>query len=234
MVNEKDHELEKEEFIPEVDEESSDFEIENEDDWDEESEESEEKEDEESEEQSEIATPVKDEKGTVKKVMVLFSCPRCYKVYDGKKWTKDYSIDIFTNTTDLAYCEDCAGKDPSYFVGSIEIYDRKLGERKKQMIDLVRSIEKNFEEKKPFDKILAISETKESLFITINTARLAMEMGRSLRREFHGGIQYEWFERNRFLRVKWFDEIKNQDYYKERIYAYKHRRRGFYSIEDDD
>jgi hypothetical protein len=233
MVDKKDHELDNEEFLPAVDGKDSEFEIENEE-WGKEAEESEETEDAESEEESSKSKPVKNEKDSIKKSMVLFSCPRCYKVFDGKKWTKDYIVDIFTNTTDLAYCEDCAGKDPSYFVGSIEIYDRKLEERKKQMIDLVKSCEKNFEEKKPFDKILAITETKESLFITINTARMALEIGRSLRREFQGGIQYEWFERNRFLRVKWFDKIKNRDYYKERIYAYKHRRRGLYSMEDED
>ncbi len=168
------------------------------------------------------------------KIRVVYSCPRCRRIFFNNRWMKDTITDLYTIRTELAYCDRCLSKAVDNFVGSVEIYDKKLKERKDQIIQLAKMVENELDQKPAFEKIIRISEKNDILFIFTNTTRLAMEIGRRIRSELHGGIQYEWFERNQYLRVKWFDEIKNKNYFKERIRALKERRFGMFSFEEEE
>jgi len=68
----------------------------------------------------------------------------------------------------------------------------------------------------------------------VNTTRLALEIGKRLRQEIQGGVQYEWFERNQFLRVKWYDNIDELDFFKESIKSLKNKRFSLFSFEEED
>ena len=82
------------------------------------------------------------------------------------------------------------------------------------------------------DGIIDVSEKNDILYIFTNTTRLALEIARGIRYEFGGSIQYEWFERNQYIRAKWFSEIQNREYFKSRIRAAKENRIGMFSFED--
>ncbi len=175
-----------------------------------------------------------DDNTLLPKQRIVFTCPRCKRIFFNNKWVKDNITDLFTVRTEMAYCDRCLDKATGEFVGSIEIYDKKLKERKEEFIQLAREVEEEMENSPPFEKIIDIVEKNDILFIFTNTTRLAMEIGRRIRQEFMGGIQYEWFERNQFLRVKWHDEVKNKEYFKERIRQLKERRFGLFAFEDED
>lgn len=175
-----------------------------------------------------------DESGIMPKSRIIYACPRCRRVFFNNKWVKDNFTDVFTVRTELAYCDRCLSKAVDNFVGSVEIYDKQLNDRKETIIQIAREVERSIENSPPFEKIIDIVVKKDILFIFTNTTRLAMEIGKNIRDEFHGGIQYEWFERNQYLRVKWFDEIHNKDYFKERIKALKERRFGLFTFEDEE
>jgi len=174
------------------------------------------------------------ESSLLPKARIIYACPRCRKVFFNNKWVKDTFTDVFTVRTELAYCDKCLKKAVDNFIGSVEIYDKKLAERKDQFLELAREVERVLENSPPFEKIINVQEKEGILFIFTNTTRLAMEIGKSIRDEFHGGIQYEWFERNQYLRVKWFDEVKNKEYFKERIRSLKERRFGMFAFEDEE
>ncbi len=175
-----------------------------------------------------------DDNTLLPKQRIVFTCPRCKRIFFNNRWVKDNITDLFTVRTEMAYCDRCLEKAAGEFVGSIEIYDKKLKERKEEFIQLAREVEEELENSPPFEKIIDIVEKNEILFIFTNTTRLAMEIGRRIRQEFMGGIQYEWFERNQFLRVKWHDEVKNKEYFKERIRQLKERRFGLFAFEDEE
>ncbi len=175
-----------------------------------------------------------DDNTLLPKQRIVFTCPRCKRIFFNNKWVKDNITDLFTVRTEMAYCDRCLQKVAGEFVGSIEIYDKKLKERKEEFIRIAREVEEELENSPPFEKIIDIVEKNDILFIFTNTTRLAMEIGRRIRQELMGGIQYEWFERNQFLRVKWHDEVKNKEYFKERIRQLKERRFGLFAFEDED
>jgi hypothetical protein len=212
----------------------------------EEEEEEEEKEEEETEDIEELEEiEAKLEKGedvaisaleskVVSKSQTIYSCPRCRKIFFNKKWVKDSITDLFTVQTELAYCPKCVGKTFENFIGSIEIFDKKLSERKDQFIEAIKRVEKSLEDTPPFENIIEIVEKNGILFIFANTTRLAIEIGKALRQEFGGGIQYEWFERNQYLRIKWYDEVDNKAYFKERLRALKDRRFGMFAFEEEE
>jgi len=168
------------------------------------------------------------------KTRMVYSCPRCKKIFLNNRWVKDTVTELFTIRTELAYCPKCLKKTYGDFVGSIEIYDKDLGEKKEQFIEIAKQVEREMEDAPPFENIIDIVEKNGILFIFVNTTRLALEIGRRLRQEMQGGVQYEWFERNQYLRVKWYYEVDNRNYFKERIRALKQRRFGMFSFEEEE
>ncbi len=174
------------------------------------------------------------ESKVIGKSQTVYSCPRCKKIFFNKKWVKDTITDLYTIHTHLAYCSKCVGKTYENFIGSLEIFDKELKARKEKFIEIARQIEKNLEDTPPFENIINVVEKTGILFIFSNTTRLALEIGKAIRQEFGGGIQYEWFERNQYLRIKWYDQVDNKTYFKERLRALKDRRFGMFSFEDED
>ncbi|NIW79496.1 MAG: hypothetical protein GWN16_08600, partial [Calditrichae bacterium] len=47
---------------------------------------------------------------------VIYSCPRCHRIYFKNKWIKDTVTDIYTVRTEAAYCTKCMDKGPDTFV----------------------------------------------------------------------------------------------------------------------
>ena len=170
----------------------------------------------------------------LQKSKIVYCCPRCKKIYLNNKWVKDNITDIYAVRTELAYCPKCIGKTYDNFVGSLEIYNKNLAELKKDIIEIAHCVERELEEAPHFEKIINISEKKGILFIFVNTTRLALEIGKRLRQEIQGGVQYEWFERNQFLRVKWYDNIDELDFFKESIKSLKNKRFSLFSFEEED
>jgi hypothetical protein len=170
----------------------------------------------------------------IAKSKTIYSCPRCKKIFFNKKWVRDTITDLYTIHTHLAYCSKCIGKTIENFIGSIELFDKSLGGKKTELIEVARNIERSLEDTPDFEKILDVVEKTGILFIFTNTTRLALEIGKAVRQEFGGGIQYEWFERNQYLRIKWYDEVDNKAHFKERLRVLKDRRFGMFSFEDED
>jgi uncharacterized C2H2 Zn-finger protein len=170
----------------------------------------------------------------IAKSETIYACPRCKKIFFNKKWVRDTITDLYTIHTQLAYCQKCIGKTFENFIGSIEIYDKNLKERKEQFVEIARQLERSIEDAPPFENIINITEKTGILFIFTNTTRMAQEIGKLYRQEFGGGIQYQWFEKNQYLRIKWYDEVDNKAYFKERLRALKDRRFGMFSFEDED
>ena len=164
----------------------------------------------------------------------IYACPRCKKIFFNKKWVKDTITDLYTIHTQLAYCQKCIGKTFENFIGSIEIYDKNLKDRKEQFTESARQVERAIEDTPPFESIINVVEKNGILFIFTNTTRMAQEIGKAFRQEFGGGIQYQWFEKNQYLRIKWYDEVDNKAYFKERLRSLKDRRFGMFSFEDED
>lgn len=168
------------------------------------------------------------------KAKVIYTCPVTRKIFYRNKWIKDNITDLYTVKTEMAICDKYLdrAREVGLFIGSIEIYDKNLKERKESMLDFARAIERDLEGRMPFEVIIDISEKNDILYVFTNTTRLALEIARGIRYEFGGSIQYEWFERNQYLRAKWFSEIQNREYFKSRIRAAKENRIGMFSFED--
>jgi CRISPR/Cas system CSM-associated protein Csm2 small subunit len=246
----KDYEDEEDDFVYDDDddedddldgEESDDYEDNEDDEEDEEESEGEETED--IEELEEIESKLERgedvaltalENKVISKAQTIYSCPRCKKIYFNKKWVKDIITDLYSVHPQLAYCPKCVGKTFENFIGSIEIFDKKLKERKERVVELARQVERSLEDAPPFENIINIVEKNGILFIFTNTTRLAFEIGKVMRQEFSGGIQYEWFERNQYLRIKWYDEVDNKAYFKEKLRSLKDRRFGMFAFEDEE
>jgi hypothetical protein len=173
------------------------------------------------------------EVAAISKTRIIYQCPLSKKIYWNNKWVKDSITDLYTLRTELAYCPKYLEKGFDLFIGSVEIFDKRLSERKDSIIALAKRAESELEDREPFEIIINIKEKNNILFVFTNTTRLAFEIGKVLRQEYQGGVQYEWFERNQYLRVKWYDTFENKDDFKKLIKSLKDKRYGMFSFEEE-
>ncbi len=171
--------------------------------------------------------------GNLPEIRMIYCCPRCRRVFFNNRWVKDNITDLFTVRTEMAICGKCLKKGSDSFVGCVEIFDENVAEKKEEIINLAEEVAGNLENSPPFEKIIQCVEKEGVLFIFTNTTRLAMQIGREIRDRFLGGIQFEWFERNQYLRVKWFDSLSKRDNYNEQIRKLKELRFGVFPFEED-
>jgi hypothetical protein len=169
------------------------------------------------------------------KSRTIYACPLTKKIFYKNKWIKDTVTDLYTVRTELAVSDQMLerAKKIGFFIGSIEVYDKDLEETKDEIINLAQTVEAELENKMPFDVIIDINEVNGILYIFTNTTRLAVEIAKRLRQERGGAIQYEWFERNQYVRAKWFSEVQNREYFRNRIRAAKERRIGMFNFEEE-
>lgn len=178
-------------------------------------------------------TPSASDVSLLLKAQVIYSCPRCHKIYFKNKWIKDTVTDIYTVRTELAYCNKCIGKDLDNFVGIIEIFDKDLVGKKEDLMNLAKQVENQLEDRQSFEYIIDMVEKNDIFYLFANTTRLAVQIAREIRHQWRGSIQYEWYERNQFLRAKWFAEVQNRDYFKKRIRASKEIGFGLFTFENE-
>ena len=182
-----------------------------------------------------IAAVPDSETSLLPKSRVIYCCPLSRKIFYKNKWIKDTVTDLYTIRTELAVCDQLIdrAKKVGYFIGSIEIYDKFLDETKGDIVNLVKTVEAELENRMPFDVVIDIKSANGILYVFTNTTRLAAEISRSLRQERGGAIQYEWFERNQFVRAKWYTQVQNREYFRSRIRAAKEKRIGMFNFEEE-
>ena len=128
---------------------------------------------------------------------------------------------------------DPLGKEINHFIGCIECYDSELKGKQKALISLSKRVEAELENRLPFEKVITTHLENDIFYIFLNSTRLTQEIAREIRKEFQGSMQYEWYERNQFIRAKWFAQKDARDVFKDRIKLSKYKRLGVFSFEED-
>ncbi len=180
----------------------------------------------------EVAVSTLDEHG-IPESRIVYTCPKCKKIFLKGKWVKDTISDLYTIKQELAYCNKCIKRVYENYIGTVEIRAADVKEHKTDYVELAREVEREMEDPKPFEKIVRVESREGALILYTNTTRLAQEIGKRLRLEFQGGIQYRWMERNQYLHVVWQDHVDNKNLLKERMRALRERRSGILSLEDE-
>lgn len=165
----------------------------------------------------------------------VFQCPKCKRYYYKNKWVHDPSIGISVLKPDLAFCNKCIKHVfEDDWIGRVIIHDKQLKERKEMFLAIADQIARTRENVYSFESILSIYEENGVLYINTNTTELAKAIGKRLQEDYHGAIEYHWEDKNQYLTVKWFDELKNSHYYKGRLKQKKERYPGIYLFDDDE
>lgn len=159
----------------------------------------------------EALSDFEEDKSLLLKNRVLYACPSCTKIYFKRKWIVDTVTDFYTIRTEKAFCKSCLSETDYSFVGTIEIHDPEMAKQKEAIQKLARQVERQLENRPPFEKVLGVVVKSGVLYLFTNTTYLAQEVSKSLRDEFGGVMQTEWFERNQYLRVRWFKDTQNRN-----------------------
>ena len=164
-----------------------------------------------------------------------YLCPKCRSYFVKDKWVRNPGPTLAILKSGMAYCENCLNKIfDDEFIGRIEIHSTKLESTKEDMLEIADRIARTLENSFDFERILSIYEEDGNLIINTNTTDLAKKIGKTIWEEYKGGIEYCWVDKNQFLIVKWFDELDNSNYFKDRLRQKKERFPGSMFFDEDD
>ncbi len=164
-----------------------------------------------------------------------FLCPKCGSYYVDGNWVRNPDTSVSILKSGLAYCDKCFKKlfDDDY-IGRVEISKDDFEGKKDEIIEIAERTERTLENAYEFEKIISIYEEHDVLYINTNTTNLAKAIGKNIWEDYKGGIEYKWQDKNQYLIVKWFSELQNSSYFKDRLRRKKERFPGSMFFDEED
>lgn len=134
-------------------------------------------------------------------------CPRCGLVYRRKRWQK---IDGFDQryAKEEHKCPACRKEEDHYVMGIVYITGSFFGERRKEIMNMLRNEEKKEVGHNPLDRIMDVIEDKSGVRIETTSENLAIHLGRMLYHSYGGDVEYKFSDEQKLARVFWHRENK--------------------------
>jgi hypothetical protein len=127
-------------------------------------------------------------------------CQECGAVYEHGiwQWTSHPPQDA-ARTTCVA-CRRIHEKKPAAIVTIQGKFSREHGD---ELLPLIRNIELNIKAEHPLQRIMSIDKRSEKLSIATTDTHLARSIGRALKQQYKGALDFNYHKGETVLRVLW-------------------------------
>lgn len=85
----------------------------------------------------------------------------------------------------------------------ILVLDGELGERRGELLGLVRNVEERERSQHPLERLMSLRERKDGLHVETTGVHLARRIADALRRTFHAQAEFEFSPGEDLVRVRW-------------------------------
>ncbi len=134
-------------------------------------------------------------------------CTSCRALYQNKRWFYDDKLAKRLGGTERVkqvVCPTCRKIKDSYPEGFLTLSGDFFGERKPEIITLLKNEAARVSSRSVMDRVIKMTEEgKDRLVVETTTEKLAQRLGRAVYRAYKGELNFRWAEMNRFVRVYW-------------------------------
>ncbi|GIW04161.1 MAG: hypothetical protein KatS3mg059_0781 [Thermomicrobiales bacterium] len=136
----------------------------------------------------------------------ILICPRCHAISDHKRWFYDerrYQELKWDKTVRVVCCPGCTEFDRSLHGGEVRLRSPLLRENKRQVLQLIRDVERRAMLENPLARLAAIHDHGEEVVVLTTTPFLARRIGTEFKEAFDGQLQVDKLPHEDFVRVYW-------------------------------
>jgi NMD protein affecting ribosome stability and mRNA decay len=126
-------------------------------------------------------------------------CGECSAVYQGGRWTWQSGIEGLAATT----CPACMRKSDDYPAGTVMIRGSFFREHKKEMMNLVRNVEKLEKGEHPLERIMGVRSKQNEAVITTTGVHIARRIGNALKSSYQGHLVLNYEDGEKKVQVLW-------------------------------
>lgn len=139
--------------------------------------------------------------GGIRKASV---CRSCGAVYHNKSWSFSKNVSgLKSGPVRSVLCPACRKIRDGYSAGVVTLRGDFLRRHKKEILQRVRNEEARAVRVNPLERIISITEKKDSVEVKATSERFAQRIGRELKRAFKGKTTYRWGGEEKQVRVDW-------------------------------
>lgn len=132
-------------------------------------------------------------------------CKKCHALYHNKRWSIDktlYKKALEGKKTIQVLCPACQKIRDNYVEGFVTLKGDYLKEHKGDILNLIRNEEERAMDNNPLERIIKITDLKDTVEVTTTHGRLAQRIGKKIHKACHGELQIKW-TKDKLTRVTW-------------------------------
>ncbi len=136
----------------------------------------------------------------------LLICQGCGNIYFDKEWfSKDNFLKHHALQGEIRYtnCPACKSTKSNSPTGIIKLSGNFLLVHKKEIINLIKSVERRLCKNNPLDRIIDVKENNGQAIITTTSKELAIAIGKDIKRAFKGDLKIKWTKDEDLVRIGW-------------------------------
>lgn len=134
-------------------------------------------------------------------------CQECHALYQEKRWFFDenlYGKLAGAGKVRQVVCPTCQKIKDRYAEGFLTLSGEFLVAHKAEIINVLEKEAAKVGSHSVVDRIIKMEpEGDDKLVVETTTEKLAEHLGRMLRRDYKGDLNFQWSEPNPFVRVYW-------------------------------
>lgn len=126
-------------------------------------------------------------------------CTECNALYINGRW----SWKECKQSAKEVVCPACKRIADRYPAGYIEIKGPFFQERRKEILALVKNVEKREKDEHPLERIISVTDEKDHVLITTTGVHIARRIGEVLSRSYKGDFSLQYAGDEERIRVSW-------------------------------
>ena len=134
-------------------------------------------------------------------------CQECHALYQEKRWFFDeklYDKLAGAGKVRQVVCPTCRKIQDHYVEGYLTLSGEFLVEHKAEIINVLEKEAAKVGSHSVVDRIIQmVPEGDDKLVVETTTEKMAEHLGRMLRRDYKGDLNFRWSEMDKFVRVYW-------------------------------
>lgn len=138
------------------------------------------------------------------------TCGRCHAIFNGdKRWHLD-ETEFRALSEDPAIesvvCPACEAIEHEEYDGQVTLTSPLIAKDPEVFVGLIRNTEARLRENNPMARIAQLTVKDDTITVLTITPFLAERIGKELKKAYHGKVELQHLQRERFIRVSWYRE----------------------------
>ncbi len=126
-------------------------------------------------------------------------CPKCDLLFQDGVWKRGTS----NGPQQWKLCPACLQIRDGQVGGIVQFSGAFTGNHRQELLNRIRNVEKQTQEERPLERIIAMKEGKDGITVSATTEHLVARIGKAIQRDFGGELNLKYAPEDKFAFAHW-------------------------------